>query len=117
MSRPSQHASHLGLIDMSRSLQRTALEGGTDAVHRQLRELRTALADHLDDEQARVEELPPPARGTVLAGQCRLIAVVDHLVALDEKESHDCTCHLRAVDLTQMVARQARLETDMLEGR
>lgn len=107
--------SHVDLLDHVSALERAALASDVDAVHARLCRLRNALVEHLRSELDALEALNPAAVEVVRSGHARLLSRVDDaLLAGSTGEGRACACVPRALNLRRAIARQARLESDLV---
>jgi len=110
-------ASHLRLMQRARLLSSSALDHDVDAFHDQLTELRTVLSAHIEEERGMLDGLSPAVGRVVARGQQSLVALVDDVLRDHEADEGRCACLRRANELAALLARQARLEGDVLADR
>ena len=110
--------SHLDLLETARMLERAAIGADVPTLHRELCRLRNELTDHLADEASELERLASVPRRVVVIGQQRLRALIDDLLADSTTGPQgQCACLSRTADIVRALARQARLENDLLSER
>ena len=102
--------SHLDLLDLARDVRRAAIGDDTDVLHAELTRLRHHLRLHVRAEHARLEEPASAAAAVTLAGQRRLLALVDALLFEAGTTTDGCRCRHRAAEIELALRRQARLE-------
>lgn len=103
-------ASHLDLLESAREMQMAARAADLNAVHTALCQLQTALVAHVRAERDHLERLAPPARELVVASQGHLVRRVGQLLFTTTDAADDCACLAGAIELAQLLARQAKLE-------
>lgn len=105
---------HLDLLDAARALERAALRNDLDAVHRELCQLRNALARHVVAERQELQGLSPVSRRVALQGQERLRTLIDDVIAGTPTGTSECSCLLQSGEIVRRLTRQARLEVGLL---
>jgi hypothetical protein len=111
MGRADRPFSHIELLAMSRHVCNAAAESDADQLHLDLCRLRNALVIHVQAESARVNAMSEISRRVVINGQRRLINLIDDLLSAVDDGTTGCPCIRRSAELTQMLVRQARLES------
>lgn len=106
--------SHLDLLDRASALEQAAMADDLDSAHAELCRLRNALVDHLHTESGTLDRLGPAAAEVVRAGQERLLSSINALMDRSASEEPSCACVPRSLEVTRALARQARLEAQML---
>ena len=110
--------SHLHLLEAARTLERAASTGDVSALHRELCSLRNDLTAHLGDEAEPPEPLPPVPNRLMIDGQLRIRVLVDDLLAdTTTGPQGECACLSRSAEIVRSLARQARLERNLLARR
>jgi hypothetical protein len=112
--RPINSPSHVDLGELARGLRRAAVRDDTDSVHGSLCRLRNALVDHLHAEEAAFGRLPVASAAIVLAGQRRLLDLLDELLLEAVDDEVMCGCLVAAAEVDAALQRQARLEEALL---
>ena len=103
---------HLELVALAREVQLAAAAADRGRLRHLVRRLSTSIADHVDEDAALHDVLPPTVRHLVSRGQQRLL---DHARALEECASREeARCLLPAAELTVLLGRQAVLERAVL---
>lgn len=107
---PSATPTHLDLLELARAVRRAAAAGNTESLHAELTRLRHRLRLHVQAELA-AWGAPASAAGAVtVAGQRRLLSLVDRLLFDTGTAAGGCDCRRRAAEIELALRRQARLE-------
>ncbi len=115
---PSDEAcTHIELLTISRDVRRAAIESDVDQLHLALCRLRNALVTHVRAESPEVAALHAVSRDVVIAGQRRLVRLIDDLLSVADTGEAGCPCMRRSVELTKLLVRQARLESGLASRR
>lgn len=89
-----------------------------EGIHARLCSLRNDLIVHMRAEEDDLELLSAGGAIVVRRGQKRLVQAIDDLLTRTGEGGIDsCTCLSESVTLTRALARQARVEADLLSRR
>jgi hypothetical protein len=103
--------SHIELLAISRHVCNAAAESDADQLHLDLCRLKNALVVHVQAERPRINAMRETSRRILINGQRRLINMIDDLLSVADDGATGCPCIRRSAELTQMLVRQARLES------
>jgi len=106
--------SHVDLLEIARRLRQAAVCDDAESVHGTLCRLRNAVLDHLRAEQEAFARLPVASAAVVIAGQRRVLDLLDELLVDAHDDPVDCGCLVAATEVDVALQRQARLEEALL---
>jgi hypothetical protein len=109
--------SHLDLLELGRGLRRAATLDDADSVHGGLCELRNALVEHVRAEAEAFAELSEASAAIIVAGQRRVLELLDQLLLDATDQDVACGCVVAAAEVEAALQRQARLEEILLRNQ
>lgn len=108
---------HLDLLALAREVRQALVGDDTEQMHAALAHLRAAVAEHLDDEHARMQIPSVLLDAVVTKGQQRILDLLDGVLHTVDDDAASCNCLLRGAEIEIALGRQARLETRIRRRR